>query len=103
MNALFYDSLRALGPIQTADVPEAIASQIVATGAFTGDRSQAKAAIALYSQLASQLDREAFQAAVIRGELPSGVNLTQDEMDLASAGGRSCCGHTCEGTCTPGR
>jgi len=102
MNALFYDSLKALGPIATNDVPDAIAAQIVSTGAFTGDRSQAKAAIALYSQLANQLDRDAFQAALVRGELPSGVTLSEDEMMLAAAG-KSCCGHTCEGTCTPSR
>jgi|GEM_PF-3964567 hypothetical protein len=100
MTAMFYDSMRALGPLTLDEVPEAVAAQIVATGTFAGDRTQARAAISLYSQLARQLNREDFQTALIKGELPGGVALDHEAMSMAGAT-KSCCGHTCEGTCTP--
>jgi len=102
MNAssVFFDSLRALGPIQTNDVPDMLANQIMSTGLFDGDRTHLKATIALYSTIAATSDYAAFQRVLETGELPMGDRLNPSEVMLARAAG-SCCGHTCEGTCTP--
>ena len=97
---VFYDSLRALGPIEADQVPNAIASQIMSNGMFQGDISQCKATVALYSMIASNSTMTEFQSVLETGILPTGDKLNVNEQMLARAG-KSCCGHTCEGTCTP--
>ena len=96
---VFYDSLRALGPIEAETVPNAIANQIMANGMFQGDMSQCKATVALYSMIASTSTVAEFSTVLETGILPSGDQLSVSDNTLAMAG-RSCCGHTCEGTCT---
>jgi hypothetical protein len=96
---VFYDSLRALGPIEAETVPNAIANQIMANGMFQGDMSQCKATVALYSMIASTSTVSEFSSVLETGILPSGDQLSVSDKTLAMAG-KSCCGHTCEGTCT---
>jgi hypothetical protein len=96
---VFYQSLRALGPIAESAVPDAIANQIMSSGMFQGDQSQVKATVALYATLASSMTSAEFSNVLDTGILPDMRELTIDERTLAMAG-RSCCGHTCEGTCT---
>jgi len=92
ISSVFYDSLRALGPIETQDVPDALANQLVASG-FDGDAAKAKEAIAIYARLASKGTFEEFTQAVNQNGL---TYLAEAE----SAAPKSCCGHTWEGTCT---
>jgi hypothetical protein len=96
---VFYDSLRALGPIEAASVPNAIANQIMANGMFQGDMSQCKATVALYSLIAWTSSVAEFNTVLETGFLPSGDQMSISDKTLAMAG-KSCCGHTCEGTCT---
>lgn len=97
-STVFYDSLRALGPIDATDIPDALATQLVATGTVAADQGQVKAILATYSRLAATSTREEFQA-LLSGDvvLPG---LGHEGLQMAEAS-RSCCGHTCEGTCTP--
>ena len=96
---VFYDSLRSLGPISEDEVPDAITSQIMSSGVFQGDMQQVKATVALYSTLAASMNMASFANVLETGILPDARELNIDEKMLAAAG-RSCCGHTCEGTCT---
>jgi hypothetical protein len=99
---VFYESLRALGPIEAETVPNAIANQIMANGMFQGDMSQCKATVALYSLIASTSTVAEFNTVLETGILPSGDKMNLSGKAMGSAG-KSCCGHTCEGTCTPGK
>jgi hypothetical protein len=94
---VFYDSLRALGPIEAEAVPNAIAGQIMANGMFQGDMSQCKATVALYSSIAATSTVAEFNTVLETGILPSGDQLNISDRTLREAG-RSCCGHTCEGS-----
>lgn len=95
---VFYDSLRSLGPISEDAVPNAVANQIMSSGMFQGDMSQCKATVALYATIASSTTMAEFANVLETGILPDARELNIDEKMLAAAG-RSCCGHTCEGTC----
>jgi hypothetical protein len=72
----------------------------MASGIFQGDVSQCKATVPLYATLASTTTAAEFSIVLESGILRDMRELTIDERTLAMAG-RSCCGHTCEGTCTP--
>ncbi len=96
---VFYDSLRALGPVPATDIPDSLATQLAGTGAVGTDTDQIKATIALFSQVASTCNREEFARVLATGALPGGMKLA-DEAAASSAVSKSCCGHTCEGTCT---
>jgi hypothetical protein len=72
----------------------------MASGMFQGDMSQCKATVALYATLASTTTAAEFSTVLETGILPDMRELNIDERTLAMAG-KSSCGHTCEGTCTP--
>lgn len=97
----FFETLRALGPINATQVPDVVARQVVSSGMFGGNLEQCKKTLALYAQVASKSTRAEFETILATGMFPGAIKLTDDEVALAAAG-RSCCGHTCEGTCTPG-
>ncbi len=100
-STVFYDSLRALGPVTASDVPDVLAMQIAATGAAGNDNAQIKATIALYSRAAATSSREEFAKVLSTGVLPTNLRLA-DEKQTVEKASKSCCGHTCEGGCTPG-
>ena len=100
---VFYDSLRSLGPLDVMDIPDALALQIAATGTVNADQDQIKNVIATYSRLAATSTREEFQAIITDPNMPSALGIGSEGMEMAESGSRSCCGHTCEGTCTPSR
>ena len=100
-NHMFYDSLRALGPIEAQTVPDAIANQIMANGTFRGDMTQCKATLALYSHIASTSTVAEFNSVLETGILPSGDKLNFSEKSMALAGKPKCTWSSCEEKCTP--
>ncbi|MCK6548787.1 hypothetical protein L6R52_23285 [Myxococcota bacterium] len=105
--AAFYDVLKALGTITPDEVPDRVTTHLMGAGFYKGEPSQVRQAVALYSRIAAQTTSDEFQKVCDSGELPP-IKLTPQEMQIATGGamtaGRTvakCCGHTCEGTCTP--
>lgn len=106
--AAFYDVLKALGTLDSNDVPERVTNHLMSAGFYKGEPAQVREAVALYSRIAAQTSSEEFQKVCDTGELPP-IKLSPKEMQLATGGATTaaasvarCCGHTCEGTCTPG-
>ena len=86
----FFETLRALGPINANEVPDVVARQVVASGMFGGNMEQCKKTISLYARVASKSSRAEFEGVLSTGMLPGAIKLTDDEVALAAAG-RGCC------------